>query len=187
MTKLIFLACECCHALNEESAVVTREEIAVMPNGEWLCDDCYRDCDKTQYGFVPEDRDDFEYPDFDDMPRPPLITAIYEQTTRHAGVAAVEGDAVVIRFPLSKMQVMIDGSWGCNAFETRQKVTDEALFAKEFCRALNTENEVGTTLVHRMADKAFVKMMEHAALGMADHEIASPTAALTGKDGGAAS
>lgn len=88
MTKLIFLACECCHALNEESAVVTREEIAVMPNGEWLCDNCYRDCDKTQYGFVPEDREDFDYPDFDDMPRPPLITAIYEETTRYAEVAA---------------------------------------------------------------------------------------------------
>ena len=41
-----------------------------MPDGTWLCNNCYSDCDKTAYGMVPCDVDDFEFPSFEDLPRP---------------------------------------------------------------------------------------------------------------------
>ncbi|MGM4891219.1 hypothetical protein [Tardiphaga sp. 839_C3_N1_4] len=93
----------------------------------------------------------------------------------HGGYAAIEGDAVVIRFPLAFMQTAIDGAWGLNVIDKRQKVTDQAEFAKEFCRELNAESENGTTLIHRMADKAFVNMIESGAFGFDDYETAQPS------------
>lgn len=88
----------------------------------------------------------------------------------HGGKAVIEGDAVVIRFPLEAMQSALDGAWSLNVFDRRQKVTDKAEFAKEFCRELNAESENGTTLIHRMADKAFVNMLEGGAFGFDEHE-----------------
>ncbi len=89
------------------------------------------------------------------------------------GKAVIEGDSVVIRFPLSAMQCALDGAWALNVIDQRQKVTDEAEFAKEFCLALNAESENGTTLIHRMADKAFVDMIEAGAFGFDQHEVQS--------------
>lgn len=88
----------------------------------------------------------------------------------HGGKAAIEAGAVVIRFPIEAMQSALDGAWGLNVFDRRQKVTDQTEFAKEFCRELNAESENGTTLIHRMADKAFVNMLEGGAFGFDEHE-----------------
>lgn len=100
------------------------------------------------------------------------------ETVSHAtidggGSAVIEGDAVVIRFPIAALQSALDGAWGLNVFDRRQKVTDEAEFAKEFCLELNSESENGTTLIHRMADKAFVNMIEGGAFGFDEHEVQS--------------
>jgi len=86
------------------------------------------------------------------------------------GRAVIEGGSVVIRFPLDAMQDALDGAWGLHVFDTRQKITDIAEFAKEFRNELNSESENGTTLIHRMADKAFLEMMEQGAFGFEPHE-----------------
>lgn len=88
----------------------------------------------------------------------------------HGGRAVIEGDAVVIRFPLDAMQGALDGAWGMNIFDVRQKITDINEFAAEFRNELNSESENGTTLIHRMADKAFLGMMEQGAFGFEPHE-----------------
>lgn len=86
------------------------------------------------------------------------------------GRAVIEGGSVVIRFPLDAMQDALDGAWGMSIFDVRQKITDLAEFAKEFRNELNSESENGTTLIHRMADKAFLNMMEQGAFGFEPHE-----------------
>lgn len=66
----VYFMCECCHDCDPENGVSCREDIAVMPDGTWLCDNCYSDCDKSEYGMVASDVDDFEFPRFEDLPRP---------------------------------------------------------------------------------------------------------------------
>lgn len=46
------------------------------------------------------------------------------------------------------------------------EVTDEAVWAKEVCRALEREEEDGTTLVHLMLDKAVMQAFESGAEGI---------------------
>lgn len=86
------------------------------------------------------------------------------------GRAVIEGDAVVIRFPLDAMQTAMDGAWSLRAFDTRYKITDINEFAKEFRNALNREDEQGTTEIHKMADRAFIDCIESGAFGIEEHE-----------------
>ena len=67
----VFFMCASCEEHNPDGAVGQREDIAVMPDGTWLCSGCYSDCEKTEYGMVANDVDDFTFPDFKNMPRPP--------------------------------------------------------------------------------------------------------------------
>ena len=66
----VYFGCECCEEHAPENGVNCREDIGVMPDGTWLCDGCYSDCDKSAYGMVASDVDDFEFPRFEDLPRP---------------------------------------------------------------------------------------------------------------------
>lgn len=66
----VYFMCSSCEEHNPEGAVGPRSDIAVMPDGTWLCDGCYSDCDKSAYGMVASDVDDFEFPRFEDLPRP---------------------------------------------------------------------------------------------------------------------
>lgn len=66
----VYFACECCADYDPENGVFCRSDIAVMPDGTWLCDNCYVECDKTAYGIVCCDVDDFQFPRFEDLPRP---------------------------------------------------------------------------------------------------------------------
>lgn len=70
----VLCACENCTEYAPENSVFAREDIGVMPDGTWLCENCYSDCEKTAYGMVANDSDDFEYPRFEDLPRPSLYT-----------------------------------------------------------------------------------------------------------------
>lgn len=70
----VLCACENCTEHAPENSVFAREDIGVMPDGTWLCENCYSDCEKTAYGMVANDSDDFEYPRFEDLPRPSLYT-----------------------------------------------------------------------------------------------------------------
>lgn len=86
------------------------------------------------------------------------------------GRAIIEGGAVVIRFPLDAMQTAMDGAWSLRALDTRYKITDINEFSKEFARALNREDEQGTTEIHKMADRAFIDCIENGAFGIEEHE-----------------
>lgn len=66
----VYFMCQSCEDHNPEGAVGPRSDIAVMPDGTWLCDGCYSDCDKSAYGLIASDVDDFEFPRFEDLPRP---------------------------------------------------------------------------------------------------------------------
>lgn len=66
----VYFMCQCCEEENPENAVCCREDIGVMPDGTWLCDSCYSDCEKTAYGLIANDVEDFEFPRFEDLPRP---------------------------------------------------------------------------------------------------------------------
>jgi len=66
----VYFGCECCEEHAPENGVNCREDIGVMPDGAWLCDGCYSDCDKSAYGMIASDVDDFEFPRFEDLPRP---------------------------------------------------------------------------------------------------------------------
>jgi hypothetical protein len=70
----VYFGCECCEQYAPENGVNCREDIGVMPDGTWLCDNCYSDCDKSAYGLVAKDVDDFEFPRFEDLPRPAAYT-----------------------------------------------------------------------------------------------------------------
>lgn len=93
-----------------------------------------------------------------------------EKNETDGGSAVIEGDAVVIRFPLDAMQTAMDGAWSLRAFDTRYKITDINEFAKEFRNALNREDEQGTTEIHKMADRAFIDCIESGAFGIEEHE-----------------
>jgi hypothetical protein len=87
----VYFGCECCEEHAPENGVNCREDIGVMPDGTWLCDGCYSDCDKSAYGMIASDVDDFEFPRFEDLPRP----AVYAlpSTQENAGAAQAEKEA----------------------------------------------------------------------------------------------
>jgi len=68
----VLFCCWGCEQNDPESSVHMREAIGVMPDGTWLCEECYRECDNRDHGMEPNDDDDvdFLYPEFDDLPRP---------------------------------------------------------------------------------------------------------------------
>jgi len=49
------------------------------------------------------------------------------------------------------------------------EVTDEMAFADDVNRALQEEDEDGTTMVHQLLDKAMVKAIEDGAMGIGDN------------------
>lgn len=50
--------------------------------------------------------------------------------------------------------------------ESRVRITDETVFAKEVARQLNQENEAGATLVHFLLDKAAEEVVEQGGEGI---------------------
>jgi hypothetical protein len=79
--------------------------------------------------------------------------------------AKIEGDQIIIRLDISALPVIVSGGWACNALPPL-KVTDSGGFAKDLCRALNDENEEGTTPLHRVIDKAVLTAVEQGAFGI---------------------
>lgn len=84
--------------------------------------------------------------------------------------ASIEGDQIVIRVPLDALpnasQVAWDDHYGLEEHDLH--IVDVAVFADEFVRELNSEEEDGTTLVHLMLDKAAVNAAENGAAGLND-------------------
>lgn len=85
-------------------------------------------------------------------------------------MAKIEGGEIVIRVPFEAIpdaaKVAFDEEWGEE--EHGIAVVDAAVFAGELVRALNDEQEDGTTLADLMLDKACVNAAEDGAEGLTD-------------------
>lgn len=80
--------------------------------------------------------------------------------------AAIEGGDLVIRLRIANIPSAFQGGVDCGAIEPGFKVVDAQAFALEVLRALNDEDEDGTTPVHRMFDAAFEEAVEQGAEGV---------------------
>lgn len=90
------------------------------------------------------------------------------------GRAVIEDGAIVIRLPIANLPVIVDAGWAGGKIEPRMKVTDAEEFAKELVRALNDEEEDGTTRIHLMFDAALEFAFEQGAEGIEIHENQEP-------------
>jgi hypothetical protein len=89
---------------------------------------------------------------------------------RHSAQAMIVGGNIVIQIPIKNLPMIVEGGWLCSVYDTRLKVTDAAVFAKELVRELNAEDEDGTTRIHKMFDAAIDEAANQGAQGIAEHE-----------------
>ena len=84
--------------------------------------------------------------------------------------AKIEKDAIVIRIPVKDVPQLVEGAWASNAMDTRYRVTNAAVFAKELVTRINDEDGEGTTAIHRLFDAAIEEALEQGAEGIEEHE-----------------
>jgi hypothetical protein len=82
------------------------------------------------------------------------------------GKAVIHDGVVEIRFPITALPLALSGACDLQAIEPRYRITDPELFAGAFVRELNREDEQGTTLIHRLFDKAMDEALEQGAEGV---------------------
>lgn len=77
-------------------------------------------------------------------------------------MACIEGDDIVIRVPIAALadaaKVAFDEQYGFEEHDCR--VSDPKQAAEAVVRALNDEDEEGTTPVHTLLDKAVISALE---------------------------
>ena len=88
-----------------------------------------------------------------------------------SGKAVIEDGAIVIRVQIAALQTIMDGGFSCGAYPERSKVTNSEGFAKEIAAELNDEDEDGSTMIHKMFDKAINQAIEQGAQNAERHEI----------------
>ena len=73
--RRVMFCCEsCADNYPEGCGYFNRDDLRVMPNGAWLCDGCFTDCDAYDYGFRERDEDgELVKPDWADLPAPPAL------------------------------------------------------------------------------------------------------------------
>ena len=86
------------------------------------------------------------------------------------GEARIEGEYIIIRVPITLLDSVLDGAWAINSWPVRYRTTDNMVFAKELCYALNNEDEQGTTCIHKMFDSAIDYAIEQGCEGVTEHE-----------------
>lgn len=91
-------------------------------------------------------------------------------TAKDDAQAVIKDGCIVIRVRIANLQAIMDGGYACNAYTTRWKVTDTVGFAKEISSELNDEDEEGTTMIHRMFDRAILQAIERGAQHVDEHE-----------------
>lgn len=85
------------------------------------------------------------------------------------GKAVIEKGNIVIRVPVDALQAVIDGAFALNGIDTRYKITDKKMFAREVVRELNSEDEQGSTPFHKMFDEAMCEAIGQGAEGVEEH------------------
>jgi hypothetical protein len=89
---------------------------------------------------------------------------------QYAGQAVIEDGCVIIRVPIKNLPTVVEGSWAAGGMDTRYKVTDPEAFAKDLLMALNDEDDIGTTRIHKMFDAAIDEAINQGAEGIEEHE-----------------
>jgi hypothetical protein len=105
-----------------------------------------------------------------------LITAKPAPASARGGEADVYDDAmahivdghIVIRLPVSTLALesVVPRELLDENLKPRYPVIDVDAFAKEFVRALNREDEVGETAIHRLLDEAYSDAVDNGAEGL---------------------
>lgn len=83
--------------------------------------------------------------------------------------AVIEDGKIVISVDIDALPIIMSGSIAAGDGPMGgylYKVTDAPVFAEEVVRYLNDENEIGTTLVHRMFDQAMADAIDQGAEGV---------------------
>lgn len=87
----------------------------------------------------------------------------------NGGQAIIEDGAIVIRVSLDALPAVLEGAWAMRKLDIRYEITNPLEFAKEVVRALNREDEQGTTDIHNLFDQAFLDAIEAGAEGIDEH------------------
>ncbi len=85
------------------------------------------------------------------------------------GRAVVKGGEIIITVPIEALQTVVDGAHALGSLDTRWMVTAPDVFARDLIRALNDEDEQGTTPIHRLFDAAINEALEQGAEGIEEH------------------
>ena len=80
--------------------------------------------------------------------------------------------SLVIRVPIGVLRMGAPHAWDQAWGEHQFFVSDQLIFAGEVRAELEREEEDGTTLVHRMLDKAMVEAAEQGGEGIAERKRA---------------
>jgi len=67
----IYYACKCCEEESPESAVFRREDVRVIPGGDWICETCFDDAGAWTYVARPEGIENPDPTDWRDLPEVP--------------------------------------------------------------------------------------------------------------------
>lgn len=86
------------------------------------------------------------------------------------GRAILENGSIVIRVSLDALPTIIEGAWATNNLTPRYKITNAQEFASDLVAALNDEDEEGSTVIHKMFDKAINEAIGNGAIGVEEHE-----------------
>jgi hypothetical protein len=85
--------------------------------------------------------------------------------------AVIEGDEIVIRLPINVIEHAYSAGVDAGAIRPGFRVTDARMFAPEVVRALNDEDEEGTTPIHHLFDDAFTEAIEQGAEGVEEDPV----------------
>lgn len=87
--------------------------------------------------------------------------------------AVIQDGKIVISIDVDALPIIVSGSCALDGIDGLWKVTDPVAFAKDVCRALNKEDEQGTTRVHTMFDGAFNDAIDQGAEGVEEVDEAA--------------
>lgn len=86
-----------------------------------------------------------------------------------SGKAVIENNRIVIVLDIDALQYAIDGAYGLKSISERQKVINFKIYAQELVNLLNSEDEQGTTQIHKLMDWAFNESLEQRCEGVERH------------------
>lgn len=82
-----------------------------------------------------------------------------------AATAVIENGEIIIRMPIANLDSALEGAWASGCQDGHYKVTDAAAFAKEVVYELNREDEIGTTPIHTLLDRAMYAAIDQGSEG----------------------